>query len=399
MVDSSPDSADTQVRETLTAAGTGCDIPDAMNGLPDSVVVGILSIAGDAIICIDQTQRITFFNEGAVQIFGYSANEVLGQPVHILLPKRFQDAHHRHIDGFEHARVSARRMGERSIIVGRRQSGEEFPAEAAITRIASPDGPVFSVVLRDISERVRVEQVNKRLLADMQEAVRARDELLGVVSHDLRNPVNAVKMLAAAILRADGDSAQEALPPEVADHAATMLQAANQMDALIQDLLDVTRLESGRLRLVSHPLSVEETVTAAIETMAPIAEDKALELVAETAPGLPDVLADPDRVAQLLSNLIGNAIKFTPSGGRVVVESAVDGDHVAFEVRDTGIGIAEDELPLVFDRFWQSKRTNRSGAGLGLAIVRGIVRAHGGRIWVESKVGVGTTVRFTLPIA
>ena len=370
-----------------------------MNGLPDSVVVGILSIAGDAIICIDQTQRITFFNEGAVQIFGYAADEVLGQPVHMLLPKRFQDAHHRHIDGFEHAKVSARRMGERSIIVGRRQSGEEFPAEAAITRIASPDGPVFSVVLRDISERVRVEQVNKRLLADMQEAVRARDELLGVVSHDLRNPVNAVKMLAAAILRADGDSAQEALPPAVADHAATMLQAANQMDALIQDLLDVTRLESGRLRLVSHPLSVEETVTAAIETMAPIAEDKALDLVAETAPGLPDVLADPDRVAQLLSNLIGNAIKFTPSGGRVVVEAAVDGDHVAFEVRDTGIGIAEDDLPLVFDRFWQSKRTNRSGAGLGLAIVRGIVRAHGGRIWVESKAGVGTTVRFTLPIA
>jgi PAS domain S-box-containing protein len=363
--------------------------------LSDSLVTAILSIAADAIICVDGTQRITFFNDGASRIFGYSPDEMLGQPLATLLPERFRTAHHAHVEAFGNSPMSSRRMGERSLISGVRKNGEEFPAEAAIAHMPSDGGPVFSVVLRDVTDQRRAEEVNARLLTEMEKAVKQRDELLGLVSHDLRNPVNAVKMLAAAILRIEMDGAT--LLPDVAEHAGVMLEAANQMDALIQDLLDATRLEAGRLRLVPHWCSPGELVSKAVDTLTPIAAAKSVALVSTVAPTLPLVYADPDRVAQVLSNLLGNALKFTPAGGRVTIEGGSEDGAVLISVRDTGIGIAPEDLPFVFDRFWQSKRTNRSGAGLGLAIARGIVLGHSGRIWIESTPGAETVVRFTLP--
>jgi signal transduction histidine kinase len=216
-----------------------------------------------------------------------------------------------------------------------------------------------------------------------------------LVSHDLRNPANAVKMLAAAILRVAGPEGA-GLPPEVAEHATVMLQAATQMDALIEDLLDSTRIEAGRLRLAPQWMSADELASAAIETLTPLAMARSIVLSRNLAHELPEVYADPARITQVLSNLIGNALKFTADGGAVVIEATLDGPFVVFAVRDAGVGIPAEDLPFVFDHFWQSKRTNRSGAGLGLAIARGIVLGHGGRIWIESTPGVATVVRFTL---
>jgi len=220
--------------------------------------------------------------------------------------------------------------------------------------------------------------------------------MLSIVSHDLRNPVNAVKMLAAAIVRA-GDAA--VLPGDVTQHAAVMLQAARQMDALIQDLLDVSKLESGRMAVNPRVIAVDELIALAAETLVPIASQAGVALHTKLSGLLPMVDVDPDRMAQVLSNLIGNGIKYTPAGGDVRLAAEADQDVVRITVMDTGVGITEQELPRVFDRFWQSKRTNRSGAGLGLAIARGIVRAHGGRIWIESVAGKGTKVQFTVPRA
>jgi PAS domain S-box-containing protein len=363
--------------------------------LSDTLVAAILSIAADAIICVDGEQRITFFNEGAARIFGYEPDEMLGQPLAMLLPMRFRGSHSSHVTTFGKSREGARRMGERSLISGVRKNGEEFPAEAAIAHMPSESGPVFSVVLRDVTEQRRTQEMNERLLFEMEKAVKQRDEMLGLVSHDLRNPVNAVKMLAAAILRSDDDGS--GLPEEVVEHATVMLQAATQMDALIQDLLDSTRLEAGRLRLAPHWVAVADLVSATMDTLAPAAVSKSIALEAHVASTLPEVYADPDRVSQVLSNLIGNALKFTASGGSVTVSGELDGRMVMIAVRDSGIGMAPEDLPHAFDRFWQSKRTNRSGAGLGLAIARGIVLGHGGRIWIESTAGVETIVRFTLP--
>ena len=364
--------------------------------LTDAILAAIISVAGDAIICIDEAQRITFFNDGAIRIFGYSAEEVLGAPLDVLLPARFHARHAQHVVGFASSASSARRMGEREEIVGRRKGGAEFPAEAAIARVTTADGMVFSVVLRDVTDRRAVESVNEDLVSDLRVAVASRDEMLGIVSHDLRNPVHAVKMLAAAIIRTDQP---DQLPSHVAEHAGVILQAANQMDTLIQDLLDVTHIESGRMQLAPQPTAVASLVSEATKTLAPIAEAGGVELGFAVSEPIPRVDVDPDRVAQVLSNLVGNAIKYTPRGGRVTVTAVRDRDDVRISVQDTGVGIAEEELPRVFDRFWQSKRTNRSGAGLGLTIARGIVRGHGGKTWIESKPGAGTTVHFTLPIA
>jgi PAS domain S-box-containing protein len=369
-----------------------------MQRIPDQILAGVVSLASDAIICTDAAQRIVFFNDGAQTIFGYDPADVLGEPLDILLPERARTAHRGHMEGFEHSPVAARRMGERSLIAGRRITGEEFPAEAAITRFDDVSGVIFAVVLRDVTKQRQADLDTRRVISEMEEAVRARDEMLGLVTHDLRNPVNAVKMLAAAILRVDDAADTPPLPPVVAEHAAVMLQAASQMDTLIQDLLDVTRLELGRMRLTPQSTRANELVAVAIDTLAPLAAARRLRLESAVSATPLVVQVDPDRILQVLSNLIGNAVKFTPAGGRVEVGVQRADDVVQFTVRDTGPGIPPDELPRVFDRFWQSKRTNRSGAGLGLAIARGLIQAHGGTIWIESTLHEGTAVHFSLPV-
>ena len=160
--------------------------------LSDSLVAAILSLAADAIICVDGELRITFFNEGAVRIFGYDADEMLGQPLTTLLPVRFRSGHDHHMASFGKSPVASRKMGDRSLISGVRKNGEEFPAEAAIAHMTSAQGPVYSVVLRDVTEQRRAQEMNDRLLAEMERAVKQRDEMIGLVSHDLRNPVYAV---------------------------------------------------------------------------------------------------------------------------------------------------------------------------------------------------------------
>lgn len=369
-----------------------------MGPLSDELLARVVAIAADAIICTNATQIITFFNDGASRIFGYTSDEMLGQSLDLLIPGRFRRAHHQHVEGFGLSPVTARQMGERSVISGVRKNGEEFPAEAAIAKMIGPKGPIYSVVLRDVTQQRAAEALNRQLLTNTELAVKARDEVLALVSHDLRNPVNAVKMLAAAILRTQPAHPTETIPHEILDHAGVMLQAANQMDALIQDLLDVTRLETGRLHLALTAIPLRDVVTETVNTLSPMAAERSIRVEYNFSPDLPLVNVDPDRIVQLLSNLIGNAVKFSFANGVVQINAFASADVVTVTITDSGRGIEADELPLVFDRFWQSRRTNRSGAGLGLAIARGIVRAHGGDISIASSVGAGTTVSFTLPI-
>jgi signal transduction histidine kinase len=285
-------------------------------------------------------------------------------------------------------------MGERQQISGLRKSGEEFPAEASIERLVVDGKNIYAAVLRDISARQRAEEA-------LHMAIQARDDMMGIVSHDLRNPANAVKMLARSILEGDR---QHQLPTTVVDSVHVIRQAAEQMDALIQDLLDITRLEGGRLVVAPKLVDADWLMTRSLEALRPLADAGGVSLAAELAPDLPTLRVDPDRMRQLLSNLIGNAIKFTPAGGAVTTTVRAAGDAVQFTVTDTGGGIPAEQLPLVFDRFFQMTTSAprlhaRHGAGLGLPISRGIVEAHGGRIWIESVVGKGTSVHFLVPAA
>ena len=363
--------------------------PDARR-LTEFLLSDIVRISADAIICIDADQRITLFNDGAQQIFGWTKEEVLGQPLDVLLPERVRGIHRAQVERFGKSKENARKMGERSEISGVRKNGEEFPAEAAIAKVRMGDSVVYSVVLRDITEQM---ELHKRL----QRAVAARDETVAMVAHDLRNPVSAVKMLSHALLSADNVQ----LPAEAKEQLGLIRDAVLQMDHLIQDLLDITRVEMGRLVVNPQPTTTLALLDGALGTLRPLVEQAGLAFVVDAPAVLPKVNADPERIGQVLSNLIGNSIKFTARGGKVTVSASAHGDEVVFTVRDTGSGIAEEELRHIFDRYWQSSPSSirTRGAGLGLPIARGIVIAHGGRMWAESKLGEGSQFHFALPTA
>jgi signal transduction histidine kinase len=233
---------------------------------------------------------------------------------------------------------------------------------------------------------------NARLYRRAERAVAARDEILGVVSHDLRNPVSRVRLAAELMM-------EEELPPRAHRSAGIIVRAADEMNRLIGDLLDVTRIEAGRLSIQPAPTPLRPLLDRLQESHAHAAVEKDLAWVVE-APDHPVTLqVDEDRLLQALGNLVGNAMKFTPSGGSVRVIAERTGEGVRIGVSDTGRGMDERELAHVFDRFWQSSSGDRRGAGLGLAIAQGIVRAHAGRLEIESEVGVGTTAWVALPAA
>ena len=527
-------------------------------------IEGIVSIAADAIISIDESQRITIFNRGAEQIFGWPAAEIMGQPLDILIPERFRNTHRSHVRAFAEEPVSARRAGERHRpIYGLRKDGTEFVAEAAISKLRIADELTFTVVMHDVThEQRRAEEErllaaigllltsslerehvvreaahllvhefaeacvidlvddpaaggrvtrsavvhrdpqktetalalehidlererphlasaslrsrkatlvspvtaayldsisqsaehrrlldelapaslitvalqarglllgvltlvssdprrrydesdvafaneigqrlalsidNARLFETATGAIAARDEVLRIVAHDLRNPLGVV-LMRASLMKLDG-SAADGERRAAADAIET---AAKRMNRLIQDLLDVTRSEAGALSVQRAPVSVRAIVGDAVNAQRELAAGASIELRSDVLENPPDVRADRDRLLQIFENLIGNAIRFTPPGGRIVVGAVQRGRHVVFCVTDTGAGIAAEDLPHVFDRFWQARKSRAGGAGLGLAIVKALVESHGGRVGVESTLGRGSTFYFTIPLA
>jgi len=210
---------------------------------------------------------------------------------------------------------------------------------------------------------------------EAERAIALRDEVLAIVAHDLRNPLHAI-LLGIELLQ----------------------RSARGMDTLIRDLLDATHIEIGGLPIVMAPASVEMLVDDAVATLAPQAIDRGLLLATDIPRDIPEVSADRGRIVQVLDNLVGNAMKFTPSGGRITIRARRADAFVVVSVEDTGYGISPTDLPHVFERYWQGSAGARQGVGLGLSIVRGLVEAHGGRVDVQSRVNEGSTFRFTLPV-
>ncbi|HEX5746313.1 MAG TPA: PAS domain S-box protein [Archangium sp.] len=228
----------------------------------------------------------------------------------------------------------------------------------------------------------------------LRRAVHSRDEILGIVAHDLRNPLNGI-LLHLQLLRRRGQPAEHREPRAL----EAIQRNALRMNRLIQDLLEVARMEAGTLSLQHARVSTQKLLTEVLETQVAIASEQALDLQLDVRGEPPELWGDRDRLAQVLENLIGNALKFTPRGGHIRVGAEAREGEVLFRVTDSGPGIAAEHLPHLFDRFWQASRTDKRGAGLGLAISKGIVESHGGHIWAESQVGDGTTFFFTVPAA
>ncbi|MBZ4399718.1 PAS domain S-box protein [Myxococcus sp. AS-1-15] len=652
--------------------------------LAEARLSGLIATTVDAIISVDTRQRITLFNEGAEHIFGYSAGDAVGQPLDILLPERYRGAHQHHVQRFAAGSRLSRQMGERSTIIGRRSNGEEFPAEASISKVEQEGTLVLTVILRDISTRRQAEEVlrtseerfrtafanaptgmalvglddrflsvnsamcdivgytpeellartfrditwpgdlevtlqnrqrllrgevhtyqlekrylhkqghtvsilltaslvrdsrgqplhfiaqvqdiserqeleraqhflaeagprlagsldsrttmaavtglavpaladgcivglvdehgqvravqaaavspeksrrldallahhpclpslqgelvagvlrtgrsvvlpessgaetpredgcpldllrglgsvsglivplrareqtlgavmlwtaesgrrygeqdlalaealanraalaidNARLHERSEQATRLRDEVLRVVAHDLRTPLNVVALCTESL----GRRPPGQRPPT--QTLETLRKAVERAQRLIQDLLDVARMESGHLLVERARVDGALLVQEALDLHRALAEEKSIQLSSDIPLHAPALLADHARVVQILSNLLGNAIKFTPAGGHVHLQAVPEGAMMRFSVRDSGPGIAPEHLSHVFEPFWQAQAGRKEGAGLGLAIVKGLVDAHGGKLWVDSRPGQGSTFCFTLP--
>jgi signal transduction histidine kinase len=247
------------------------------------------------------------------------------------------------------------------------------------------------VIRRVITNEIARVQL-ARLYDDAREAAAAREEVLKIVSHDLRNPLNTIGMAAEMILEQTDQATQ-------ARSVGIIRRTSDRMNRMVQDLLDVAKLETGRLAIELEIVEVTALVGEAMEMFGPLAAERALELTPIVAPDLPSVYVDRGRMLQVLSNLVGNAIKFTPAQGRITLRATHADGMVRFAVIDTGPGIPPDQMQRIFGRFWQAKPSDRRGLGLGLTIAKSIVEAHGGHIGADSSPGAGTEFWFTVPVA
>jgi len=346
-------------------------------------LAAIVAFSDDAIISKDLNGRIMSWNAAAERLFGWTAPEAIGQSITILIPTDRLSEETEVI-----TRIRAGLAVEHYETVRQHKDGHLIDISLTVSPIRTADGVVVgaSKIARDITEQ-------RRLRAMGEEASRLKDEFLAVLSHELRTPLNTV-LGYARMLRQD-DSRMTAPQRERALDA--LERNADSLSHLVGDILDTSRIVTGKLRLALTDTPVDEMVRLALETIQPAADAKGIAIEVALGEGL-IVLADRDRLLQILWNLLSNAIKFTPSGGRIDIRAEAQSGSVRLSVADTGVGISEEDLPRVFQRFWQAHTgTSRefAGLGIGLALARHLVELHGGEIAARSE-GPGRGSIFTV---
>jgi PAS domain S-box-containing protein len=348
----------------------------------------IESVREYAIFMLDPEGRVATWSPGAERIKGYSAHEILGKPLAIFYPPEDVAA-----GKPARALAAAVRNGSYREEGWRvRKDGSRFQADVTLTPLFEPDGTLrgFSKVTKDVTER-------KKAAEDRERAIQAREEILSLLSHDLGNAVNALALNTQLLLRVQPATQREV---RMYGYGQIVGRSADTMRRLIGDLLDVQRMELGQFSIEARREEVSPLVEEAIEPLQALAGEKYVSLEARFDSVGRAALCDKARIVQVLHNLVGNAIKFVPDGGRVVVGTAMEATHVRFAVEDNGPGILPEDLPFVFERHWQAPSYSaRRGSGLGLFIVKTIVEAHEGRAWVQSTPGTGASFFFTLPAA
>jgi PAS domain S-box-containing protein len=360
-------------------------------------LAAIIASSDDAIVSKTLEGVITSWNPGAQRIFGYTADEAVGQHIRLIIP-RDQWAEEDEVL----ARIGRGERVDHFETIRRAKDGHLLNISLTISPIKDGSGRIVgaSKVGRDITERMQSERERDRLLSlekesrrQAEEASRLKDEFLAVVSHELRSPLNAITGWASLLMmRHLDDQTKRAVD--------TILRNAQTQTKLIADLLDVSRIVSGQLRLNVRPSQLVSVIEAAIEVVRPSADAKSIRIETAFDPATGLIAGDPDRLQQIFWNLLSNAVKFTQNGGRVHVRLQRMDSHVEIVVTDTGRGIDAKLLPFVFERFRQgdsSTTREYGGLGLGLAIVRHLVELHGGVVSAHSE-GAGRGAEFTIQL-
>lgn len=357
-----------------------------------------LEVSPEAVIVADIDSRIKVFSSGAETIFGYKASEVVGQPVECLMPAKYRQVHHRQVKDFAISTSSARKMSMGSEIMGQRKNGEEFPAEASLSKLQTPNGVFLATILRDVSAQKSAHQdlINAKIAAES--ANEAKSRFIATMSHELRTPLNAIIGLSDLLL--DPERYQLDNLRRI-DAARDIHDSGKHLLKIINDILDISRIELENTSLVEEKVSVADVVGSCINMLRLQASNAGIDLRSQISADVPYLIADSRLLIQMLLNLLSNAVKFTDSGGEAVIGAQYcDDGKVKLFVYDSGIGMAPEIVKRIGEPFLQAdsnESRNFDGTGLGLAIVKRLAELHDASLHIESVLGKGTRVYILMP--
>lgn len=352
----------------------------------------LLEALPDTVALVDSAGKMLHVNSSVEQLFGYSPDELVGQCIETLMPERFRVRHAAHFQAYI-ANPATRRMGDGMELIGLRRDGSEFPIDVALSPIPGEVGDLVAAAIRDMSDYRRLEAQLRQHSRELEEADQQKDRFLAILAHELRSPLAALSQAGPLLRLPPTDERREWV-------AGVVERQTGHMVRLVEDLLDLAKVRRGTLALHRQPTELSRVVALALDISRPLMESREHRLETILPPEPIWVRGDGARLAQVISNLLNNAARYTPVRGQIGLELNAEAGYALLRIRDSGIGISADMLPKVFDLFTQVSSMDAGpsgGLGIGLALVRNLIEMHDGTVTANSE-GLGLGSEFVVHI-